>query len=155
MRELKIGEMAELNCLSEKTLRLYQEVGLLIPKWVDEHTGYRHYSLDQCATLDLIQQLKALGCSLEQIKTILDHKDVNYLSHVIDEQHARLIEEIHRLSISKRIAEDVMRNCEIFQHKPVCDEIEVQHLPERHILRLGIPAFTVDEPTTAEKALET
>ena len=37
---LTSGKMAELNCVSKKTLRLYREMGLLKPVQVDEVTGY-------------------------------------------------------------------------------------------------------------------
>ncbi|MEG0504947.1 MAG: MerR family transcriptional regulator, partial [Raoultibacter sp.] len=52
MVEFSIGRMAALNCVSEKALRLYQQKGLLTPVRVDETTGYRYYSYEQCSTID-------------------------------------------------------------------------------------------------------
>ena len=40
----KIGEIAELFHLNIKTLRYYDEIGLVKPEVVDPETGYRYYS---------------------------------------------------------------------------------------------------------------
>ena len=53
---LKIGEMAELNHVSTQTLRLYAKNKLLEPQYLDPDTGYRYYTLEQCAKLDLIRR---------------------------------------------------------------------------------------------------
>ena len=45
--KVTIGEMASLNCVSERALRFYQSKGLLEPDYVDESNGYRYYSLEQ------------------------------------------------------------------------------------------------------------
>ncbi len=65
---LSIGRMAALNCVSEKTLHLYQRRGIVEPRYVDPQTGYRYYGLDQCSTLDAVSQLKTLGFSLVDIE---------------------------------------------------------------------------------------
>ena len=73
---LTSGKMAELSCVSKKTLRLYREMGLLKPVDVfDEVTGYCFYSYDQCSTIDMIQQLQTLGISLAEIKELLEGDD--------------------------------------------------------------------------------
>jgi len=55
-----------------KTLRYYDEIGLLKPAQVDRFTGYRYYSEDQLPRLNRILALKDLGLSLEQIGRLLD-----------------------------------------------------------------------------------
>ena len=45
MRELfTIGEMAKLFQTNIRTLRYYDEIGLLKPEWRDDNSGYRYYS---------------------------------------------------------------------------------------------------------------
>ena len=39
LQKLSIGQMAELNHVSEQTLRLYGKEGLLVPRCVDPVTG--------------------------------------------------------------------------------------------------------------------
>ena len=46
-KKLKIGEFSKLCRVSVKTLRHYEEMGLLVPDETDEWTGYRYYSLEQ------------------------------------------------------------------------------------------------------------
>jgi DNA-binding transcriptional MerR regulator len=69
---LKIGEFAHLGQVTVRTLRYYDEIGLLRPAHVDPWTGYRYYSQDQLSRLHRILTLKDLGLSLEQIEPLLD-----------------------------------------------------------------------------------
>lgn len=68
----KIGEFSNLTQVSVKTLRWYDEIGLLKPTLVDNETGYRYYSARQISQLTRILILKNLGFSLEQIGVMLD-----------------------------------------------------------------------------------
>ena len=58
---LKIGEFSRLAQVSPKTLRLYDERGLLKPAWIDRFSGYRYYTLEQLTHLNRILALKDLG----------------------------------------------------------------------------------------------
>lgn len=49
---LPIGKMAALNRVTVSTLRLYDEKGLLKPRYIDPQTGYRYYDINQNARLD-------------------------------------------------------------------------------------------------------
>jgi DNA-binding transcriptional MerR regulator len=69
---LKIGEFAHLGQVTVRTLRYYDEIGLLSPAHVDPWTGYRYYLQDQLSRLHRILTLKDLGLSLEQIGPLLD-----------------------------------------------------------------------------------
>lgn len=60
---LKIGEFSKVAQVSVKTLRYYDELGLLRPEWVDRYTGYRYYSLQQLPRLNRILALRELGVS--------------------------------------------------------------------------------------------
>ncbi|MCB0238262.1 MAG: MerR family transcriptional regulator, partial [Anaerolineae bacterium] len=67
----KIGEFSRLSRITVKTLRHYDEAGLLRPAYVDRFSGYRYYSAGQLPDLYQILSLKDLGLSLEQIRTLL------------------------------------------------------------------------------------
>jgi effector-binding domain-containing protein len=71
---LKIGDFSKLSQVTVKTLRYYDEVGLLKPAQVDDFTSYRYYSVDQLPRLNRILALKDLGLSLEQIGQLLDER---------------------------------------------------------------------------------
>ena len=53
----KIGDFSKLSRVSVKTLRYYDELGLLKPAHVDHFTGYRFYSADQLPQLNRILAL--------------------------------------------------------------------------------------------------
>lgn len=55
-----------------RTLRYYDEIGLLKPVHVDSETGYRYYLVEQLARLQRILALKDLGFELAQIVQVLD-----------------------------------------------------------------------------------
>src|SRR5579862_9727846 len=67
-----IGEFARLGTVSVRTLRHYDEIGLLPPAKVDPATGYRAYSAEQLRLLNRIVALKELGLSLTQARQLMD-----------------------------------------------------------------------------------
>jgi DNA-binding transcriptional MerR regulator len=67
-----IGTVARLAQVSVRTLRHYDEIGLLLPAWVDPQTGYRWYTPEQLHRLHRILVLRDLGVSLTEIGTLLD-----------------------------------------------------------------------------------
>ncbi|MBN1311760.1 MAG: MerR family transcriptional regulator [Anaerolineae bacterium] len=69
---LRIGDFAHICQVSTKTLRYYDEIGLLEPGHVDPFTGYRYYTMSQLPRLNRILALKDLGLSLEEISLILN-----------------------------------------------------------------------------------
>ena len=68
---MKIGEFAEMNRVTTKMLRHYDEIGLLQPSRVDPETGYRIYDESQSAYLNWIIILKNLDFPLSQIRRML------------------------------------------------------------------------------------
>ena len=66
----KIGMFAAMNHVTVKTLRFYEEQGLLMPALIRPETGYRYYTLSQMAVLHQITALKLAGFTLEEIAGI-------------------------------------------------------------------------------------
>ena len=66
----KIGMFAAMNHVTVKTLRFYEEQGLLMPALIHPETGYRYYTLSQMAVLHQITALKQAGFTLEEIARI-------------------------------------------------------------------------------------
>lgn len=69
---LRIGDFSQLGQVSIRTLRHYDDLGLLKPARIDRFTDYRYYTIDQLSRLNRILALKDLGFSLDQIKALLD-----------------------------------------------------------------------------------
>ncbi|MDO5570002.1 MAG: MerR family transcriptional regulator [Bacteroidales bacterium] len=70
--KFKIGEFSKLCRVTVKTLRHYEEIGLLIPFETDQWTGYRFYDISQLHKMNRIVYLKHLGFSLEEISEMFD-----------------------------------------------------------------------------------
>jgi DNA-binding transcriptional MerR regulator len=69
---LSIGEFSARSRLSPKALRLYDELGLLIPAQVDPSTGYRWYAPTQIARARLVALLRHLDMPLSRIAHVTD-----------------------------------------------------------------------------------
>ncbi len=68
----RISDFSKLSQVSMRTLRYYDEIGLLKPVHVDRDSGYRYYSIEQLPRLHRILALKDLGFELSQITQLLD-----------------------------------------------------------------------------------
>jgi DNA-binding transcriptional MerR regulator len=68
----KIGDFSKLSQVSVKTLRYYDEIGLIKPIEIDRFTSYRYYTASQLSRLNRILLLKDLGLSLDQIGRLLE-----------------------------------------------------------------------------------
>ena len=105
-RTWRIGEVAERTGLTRRTLRHYDDLGLLVPSersWAD----YRLYTEADLLRLLQIQNLKALGLSLGEIANALADPDLDasatlrsHLGHLEDQIEAeqRLAERLRRLA---------------------------------------------------------
>jgi DNA-binding transcriptional MerR regulator/effector-binding domain-containing protein len=89
-----IGEFARLGGVSVRTLRHYDEIGLLRPVRVDAETGYRHYSADQLGRLNRIIAMKELGLTLTQVRQLLAGISLDELQGMLLLRRAQLEQEI-------------------------------------------------------------
>lgn len=87
MKELfTIGEMGKLFAVNIRTLRYYDEIGLLKPEAVNEETGYRYYSTKQFERLNSIKYLRTLNMPLEKILHFFENKDTGTMEQILAEQ---------------------------------------------------------------------
>ncbi len=62
---LSIGDVAKLKGVSIKSLRYYDDIGVLKPAWINPKTKYRYYTPNQLAILDIIIICLELGIPLK------------------------------------------------------------------------------------------
>jgi DNA-binding transcriptional MerR regulator len=67
---LQIGQVAERTGLSLRTIRFYEEHGLVRPTTRTDG-GFRLYSDDDVARLEVIKRMKPLGFTLEEMQELL------------------------------------------------------------------------------------
>lgn len=74
-RLYKIGMFAQMNHITVKALRFYEEQGLLVPAYIDGENGYRYYTMNQMETIHQILAMKQAGFSIDDIKLIRNGTD--------------------------------------------------------------------------------
>lgn len=82
-----IGEVAERTSLSLRTLRHYDDIGLVNPSGRTEG-GFRLYTEADVARIMLVRRMKPLGYSLEEMRDVLalfDARSENLISDVYRE----------------------------------------------------------------------
>ncbi len=67
---LRIGDLARLGKVTPRTVRYYESLGL-IPPGEREGAGQHHYPAQTVARLQKIDQLKALGLSLDDVGKVI------------------------------------------------------------------------------------
>jgi DNA-binding transcriptional MerR regulator len=92
---MHIGELAERTGLSLRTIRHYDDVGLL-PATARTDGGFRVYSEDDFERLMVIKQMKPLGFSLEEMAEILGILSVSGETAASEASRARLTEFLDR-----------------------------------------------------------
>lgn len=88
----RIGEFSKMSKTTIKTLRYYDEEGLLKPAEVDKFTGYRLYTTNQLIEVHRLQSLRQIGLSIAEIKLILSKKVT--LSDILRKRKAEVIAEL-------------------------------------------------------------
>lgn len=78
---LRIGPFSKLGKTTVKTLRHYDEAGLLKPAFIDAATGYRYYTAGQLLVLHEIVALRQMGFSLGEISAIQGGRRVEEILH--------------------------------------------------------------------------
>ncbi|MDJ1131249.1 MerR family transcriptional regulator [Streptomyces iconiensis] len=73
-RQMQIGEVAERTGLSLRTIRHYEEVGLVIPS-ARSKGGFRLYTEADVERLMVIRRMKPLDFSLDEMRDLLEITD--------------------------------------------------------------------------------
>lgn len=87
----QIGHVASLVGLSLRTVRYYEEVGLVLPSGRTEG-GFRLYTDADIARLELVKQLKPLEFTLEEMRDLLELRGA-LSDEGLDEDERRLLAE--------------------------------------------------------------
>ncbi len=130
MEEVSIGEFARRSRLSIKALRLYDELGVLVPARVDEASGYRYYDATQLEAARLVAMLRQLGLPLAAIKELLVCDPVVIAERIA--AHWRKVESAHD---ARRELADYLVN-RLSGKRSVMYEVATRQMPERSLLCL-------------------
>ncbi len=95
---LKIGEAARLAGVPAKTLRYYEDIGLISPA-ARTSSGYRLYGWRELEQIGFVRRAKLMGLSLEQIRNLVEAAEdgiPNGVFQRLDDQLERSLEETER-----------------------------------------------------------
>ena len=114
----QIGEVAEQIGLSLRTIRYYEEVGLITPS-ARSQGGFRLYSDADVARLELVKWMKPLDFTLDQMREVLEALDDLENPDVAADRREELFErlDMFRLAAQERSARlrNQLRIAEEFQ----------------------------------------
>jgi DNA-binding transcriptional MerR regulator/effector-binding domain-containing protein len=133
MDHMTIGAMAKINGISEQTLRLYDKMKLLQPSEINAETGYRYYNIKQCAQLDMIQYMKALGMNLVQIKECFEGKNINKFKSILEMQKKNIEQQILEMHFAKQAIERSIESYKRYESAPEENSVILEYLPQRRI----------------------
>ncbi len=139
-----IGTVARLSQVSVRTLRHYDDLGLLKPAHVDPHTGYRYYSPEQVVRLHRILVLRDLGVPLSEIAQLIDENvTVEQLRGILRlrqaEARAQLTEQTEQL---KRVE---VRLAQLEEEPMAAYEVIVKRLEPLRVVTLSEELTGLDE----------
>ena len=117
---MHIGELAENTGLSLRTIRHYDEVGLLKPSGRTEG-GFRLYSQNDLSRLLLIRRMKPLGFSLGEMTDLLDIID-NLDADNADASHTDADPSPVRAELDRFIDETAIRREKLRAQVEMADE---------------------------------
>lgn len=129
---LSIGKMAEMNHITVATLRLYDEMNLLKPRYIDEMTGYRYYDISQNARLDMIAYMKELGMSLAEIQDVLEKEDITLIETILVQKNEQLYEQMRELKARHNAVERAIASIERYRKSPTKGTISLEYIDRRY-----------------------
>lgn len=77
---LTIGNLSKQTGVHVKSLRYYEQLGILLPAYTDPDTGYRYYTLSQIPVVDAIRVCIFLDIPLKEFTGFLtrDQRRIHY-----------------------------------------------------------------------------
>jgi DNA-binding transcriptional MerR regulator len=142
-----IGEFARLGTVSARTLRHYDEIGLLSPASVDPATGYRGYTADQLGQLNRIIALKDLGLTLAQTRTLTGGITLDELRGMLVLRRAQLEQELQASTSRLLGVEARLRYIEREGIMPA-DDIMAKRIPATGVVAVSEPTPSFDNTET-------
>ncbi len=135
-----IGDFARIAGVTTRTLRHYDDVGLLVPARTDGRTGYRSYSATQLPRLARITALRELGLTLEQIATVLaDGISAVELRGMLRLRRAQLDGELDALRAQAATIESALRIIDREEELSTMD-IVIKQVPEIRAASMAAPS---------------
>ncbi len=112
---MNIGIVSEKSGVPAKTIRYYEQIGLIRPA-VRSANGYRHYGAADLQTLRFIHRARSLGFSVKDVGNLLaswmdKHRASSAVKALARDHVARIDCKIAELGSMRRTLVDLMERC--------------------------------------------
>lgn len=134
MKKYSIGEMSKLHKVSIDTLRFYDKIGLFKPKFVNENNRYRYYTADQFLKLERIKYLRKLNFNIEEIKEVIDYKNIQLVKNRLKEGRKRVEREMEELSLMKKRLDKTLETFEVLEDRRNYNVIKIKEFGDRYYI---------------------
>ncbi|MER2151482.1 MAG: MerR family transcriptional regulator, partial [Candidatus Limivicinus sp.] len=115
---IPIGKMAAANRVTIATLRLYDQMGLLKPAYIDPDSGYRYYNIKQTSRLDFIRYMRELDLSLADIQSILEKEDITLIEEKLIEKNNQIHQQLRELKAMREAVDRTIQSIERYRKSP-------------------------------------
>jgi len=113
---LSIGELSTATGVGVKSLKYYEEIGILKPAYVDSQTQYRYYELEQAYWIEIIQFAVAFGLPLKELSAFVDvEEQVNY-SDLVIQMRKKVMEKIAELQAGLAFIDHLQTDMDLMEH---------------------------------------
>ncbi len=125
-----VGEMAKKNGLTTQTLRFYDKINLFKPSYINPKTSYRYYTADQFDKLLMINYLRSLEMSLDEIKEYFNNDSDLSLVDFFQKELKKTRDKIETFrSIEKRLEEEIL----IAKNQKKFNKVDTHYFKDRLI----------------------
>lgn len=130
-----VKELSKITNVSARNIRYYDTIGLFEPSGIHEN-GYRFYELEKIEELRLISYLRHTGIAIKEIKNHLENRDIDAYNHILSNHIQKLDDEIKHLTAVKTRLQNRVGMLDYIRKLPPIDEIIVEKLPKRPVIKL-------------------
>lgn len=110
---ISIGELSKLTGVGIKSLRYYDEIGVLVPAYVDPDSKYRYYAFNQVSMVVAIQFYVDMGIPLERLKRFTDENGVmdfaGHIDYAVEEAQEHIEEMQLKLKNARILQKEIKR----------------------------------------------
>lgn len=119
---MNIGDVARQSGLPPKTIRYYEDIGLIRPQ--RSENGYRSFGESDLHKLAFLGRARALGFTIEDCRTLMalyedDHRESAQVKAVAEEHLRQIDEKIAQLQSMRATLDTLIHAC-AGDHRPDC-----------------------------------
>ena len=129
-----IGEVSKITGISKDTLRFWDKIGLLKPRYVDPRNNYRYYTYDQFWSIDVISCCRSLDIPIDTIRSILSSNSNEKVMELLLEQQKKAKQ---RSQYYRQVVEDISwydEQSRMIKESAQESSVTVRRYPERAVL---------------------